>query len=138
MALVREAMVSDPRVLAATACAQEAAELLVRPEVRAVLIVDGEELVGLVTVEALVEKVVAAGRDPTSTAVGDIAERVALTVGPDTPLDNAYRFMEEHDVERLPVTDGGRLVGVLSRSAIQRRLAEDEPPAPDPELAEQP
>ena len=33
------------------------------------------------------------------------------------------------DLERVPVTVDGRLVGVLSRSALQRRLAEDEPPA---------
>jgi CBS domain-containing protein len=136
MTLVREAMVSDPRVLAASASAQEAGELLVRPEVRAVLVVDGEELVGLITVEALVEKVVAAGRDPRATSAGEIAERVSLRVGPDSPLEDAYRLMEAEDVERLPVTDSGRLVGVLSRSAIQRRLAEDEPPAADPELAE--
>ncbi len=125
-------MVSDPRVLAASASAQEAASLLVKPDVKAVLVVDGEELVGLVTVETLVERVVAAGRDPTATPVGEVAAAVALSVGPDTSLDDAYRLMEEHDVERLPVTEAGRLVGVLSRSALRRRLAEDEPPERDP------
>jgi len=44
------------------------------------------------------------------------------------PLDEAFRFLEEHDAERVPVLEDGRLVGVLSRSALQRRLAEDEPP----------
>ena len=44
--------------------------------------------------------------------------------------------MEDEDVERLPVTENGRLVGVLSRSALTRRLAEDEPPASDPELGQ--
>jgi len=42
---------------------------------------------------------------------------------------------EEADVERLRVTEGGRLVGVLSRSGLQRRLAEDEPPEPERELS---
>jgi CBS domain-containing protein len=42
--------------------------------------------------------------------------------------------MEEKDAERVPVVEGGRLVGVLSRSVLQRRLAEDEPPALDPDL----
>ena len=41
------------------------------------------------------------------------------------------RVQKEHDLERVPVVEGGRLVGVLSRSVLQRRLAEDEPP---PEL----
>ena len=42
-------------------------------------------------------------------------------------VEDAYRLMEDEDVERLPVTEDGRLVGVLSRSALTRRLAEDEP-----------
>jgi CBS domain-containing protein len=43
-------------------------------------------------------------------------------------LADAFAFLEEHDYERVPVVDGGRLVGVLSRSGVLRRLAEDEPP----------
>ena len=128
MTLVREAMVPDPKALPASASAQEAGELLTRPEVRAVLVVDGDRLVGVVTCEVLVEKVVAAGRDPRETAVGDVAAEVTLTALPDMPVEDAYRLMEEQDVERLPVADDGRLVGVLSRSALTRRLAEDEPP----------
>jgi len=127
--LVREAMMRDPRALDASASAQAAAELLVRPEVRTVLIVEGERLVGCVTQATLVERVVAAGRDPRATRLAEIAEPVPLSVSADASLDEAYRLMEDEDVERLPVTDGGRLVGVLSRSGLQRRLAEDETPA---------
>jgi CBS domain-containing protein len=127
--LVREAMLPDPRALHSSATAQDAGELLVRPEVRTVLVVEGERLVGCVTEQTLVERVVAAGRDPRATPLREIAEPVTLTVEPDSPLDDAYRLMEAEDVERLPVTEGERLVGVLSRSALQRRLAEDEPEA---------
>jgi CBS domain-containing protein len=137
MTLVREAMVPDPKVLPAGASAQEAGELLARPEVRAVLVVDdAERLVGAVTADALVEHVVAAGRDPRSTTVGQVAEAVAVTAAPDMLVEDAYHLMEEGDIERLPVTEDGRLVGVLSRSALSRRLAEDEPPTADPELAQ--
>ena len=45
------------------------------------------------------------------------------------PLEDAFRFLEEEDAERVPVVDDeGRLIGVLSRSVLQRRLAEDEEP----------
>jgi CBS domain-containing protein len=132
MTLVREAMLTDPKALPAGATAQEAGELLTRPEVRAVLVVDGDRLVGVVTADALVDRVVAAGLDPKTTAVGDVAEPVTFTALPDMPVEDAYRLMEDEDVERLPVTEDGRLVGVLSRSALTRRLAEDDPP--DPEL----
>lgn len=134
MSLVRDAMVSDPRALAASATAQEAGKLLVRPEVRAVLVVDGERLLGLVTERGLIERVVAAGRDPGATTLAEIVETAPLTLSPDVPLEQAHRLMEERDVERAPVVDRGRLVGVLSRSALTRRLAEDEPPPGEPEL----
>ena len=134
MSTVREAMVVDPRSLPADASAQEAGDLLQRPEVRAVYVTDGDRLVGVVTRKTLVREVVAAGRDPRNTALGEIAEPPHYTIGPDVPVDDAYRFLEDEDAERVPVVDEHeRLVGVLSRSVLQRRLAEDENPDEDDE-----
>ncbi|HKP18023.1 MAG TPA: CBS domain-containing protein [Gaiellaceae bacterium] len=128
MSLVRDGMVSDPVALPASASAQEAAEHLVRPDVRAVLVVDDEgALVGVVTPQALVERVVAAGLDPGSTQLAAVAVPPVLVLDADGTLDDGYRLLEEAEVERAPVTEAGRLVGVLSRSVVQRRLAEDEP-----------
>ncbi|MHB1242201.1 MAG: CBS domain-containing protein [Gaiellaceae bacterium] len=128
---VRDAMVVDPPQLEGGASAQEAGEALGRPEVRAVFVCDDGRLLGVVTRKTLVREVVAAGRDPRSTTLADIAEVPLNTVGSELPLDEAYRFLEEHDLERVPVLEEGRLVGVLSRAVLQRRLAEDEPPADD-------
>jgi len=132
VSVVRDAMVSHPGRLPADASAQAAGELLQRPEVRAIYVTEGERLVGVVTRKTLVREVVAAGRDPLTTPLGEIAERPHYTIGPDVPLEDAFRFLEEEDAERIPVVDEqDRLVGVLSRSVIQRRLAEDEEPADD-------
>ena len=132
---VRDAMIAEPRALPASATAQEAGEVLTPAEVRAVYVVGDEgELLGVVTRKTLVEKVVAAGRDPREVRVGEIAEQPNWTLDPDLPLDEAFALLEEWDAERVPVVEGGVLVGVLSRSSLQRRLAEDEPPA---ELDEQ-
>jgi CBS domain-containing protein len=134
--LVRDAMVPEPRTLAATATAQEAGALLERPEVRALLVCDDDgRLAGVITRKTLVREVVAAGRDPRTTPVAAIAEPPLYTLDPELPLDEAFRFLEEHDAERVPVTEHGRLVGILSRSGLQRRLAEDEPPPEVPDAA---
>jgi CBS domain-containing protein len=132
VSVVREAMVSHPGHLEAQDSAQAAGELLERPEVRAVYVTEDERLVGVVTRKTLVREVVAAGRDPRTTPLGEIAERPDYTIGPDVPLEEAFRFLEQHDAERVPVVDGdGRLIGVLSRSVLRRRLAEDEEPRRD-------
>jgi CBS domain-containing protein len=98
-------------------------------EVRAVLVCDDGRLVGIVTRKTLVREVVAPGRDPRTTELRSIAEPPNCTIDADLPLDEAFQLLEDRDLERVPVTEDGRLVGVLSRSALQRRLAEDEPPA---------
>ena len=65
-----------------------------------------------------------------------IAEAPHFTIGPDVPLEEAFRFLEAEDAERVPVVDEqDRLVGVLSRSVLQRRLAEDEEDEPLPPAA---
>ena len=126
-------MVSEPRALAGSATAREAGELQTRPEVRAVFVVDGDRLSGVVTRKTLVTRVVAEGRDPGAVRLAGIAEPPLYTIGPDVSLEDAFRFLEEHDAERVPVVEDGRLIGVLSRSVLQRRLAEDEEP-PDPDV----
>ena len=126
-ARVRDAMIADPRSLPAAATAREAGEVLTPPEVRAVYVIGAAgELVGVVTRKTLVAAVVATGLDPNQVAVGEIAEQPYYTIDADEPLDDAFRFIEEHDAERVPVVDDGRLVGVISRAVLQRRLAEDE------------
>lgn len=134
MALVRDAMIADPPTLDASASAQEAGELFDRPEVRAVLVCEDNRLAGVVTRKTLVREVVARGRDPKTTPLREITEEPVFTMAADEDLDEAYRALEDRDLERVPVVDGGRLVGVLSRAVVARRLAEDEPPPPDPDL----
>jgi len=134
VSVVRDAMLTQPGQLPASASAQAAGELLQRPEVRAVYVTDEERLVGVVTRKTLVREVVATGRDPGGTTLGEIAEEPHYTIGPEVPLDEAFRFLESEDAERVPVVDDHhRLIGVLSRSVLHRRLAEDEEEEDDEE-----
>ena len=124
---VRDAMIAEPRSLPAEATAREAGEVLTPAEVRAVYVVGADdELVGVVTRKTLVSRVVARGVSPGEITLREIAEPPYYTIEAETPLDEAFRFIEEHDAERVPVVDAGRLVGVVSRAVLKRRLAEDE------------
>jgi CBS domain-containing protein len=122
-------MIPEPLTLDVSASAQEAGRHLVEPDVRAVYVSEGGRFAGVLTRKTLVEQVVAAGLDPRETRLGEIVEPPNWTLDPDVPLDEAFAQLEEWDAERVPVVDDGLLVGVLSRAVLQRRLAEDEPPA---------
>jgi CBS domain-containing protein len=132
--LVRDAMVPEPLALDATATIQSAGEALARDDVRAVLVTDGGRLTGVVTRKTIVREAVAAGLDPKTATLGQIAEPPNAAIDCAMPLGDAFSYLEEHDLERVPVVEDGRLVGVLSRAVVQRRLAEDEPPAETVEL----
>jgi CBS domain-containing protein len=129
MSQVRDAMVPEPGTLEASASAREAGERLSDPAVRAVLVVGDGKLVGVVTRKTLVREIVATGRDPGATTLGEIAEPPLFTLDASMDLDDAFHALEDNDLERVPVVEDGRLVGILSRTVLQRRLAEDEPPA---------
>jgi len=132
---VRDAMVPEPTTLAADASAQEAGRCFADSgEVRAVFVTDdGGRLLGVVTRKTLVREVVAAGLDPSAVNLREIAEPPNFTLDAGLELESAFRFLEEQDLERVPVVEeDGRLVGVLSRAVVQRRLAEDEPPEAEP------
>jgi len=132
--IAREALVPDPRVLAADAPLREAAELLSRPHVGSVLVLDGARLVGCVTAETIVSAL-ARGVDAGAATVADASDPDVTTIGPATDVDDAMRLMGERDLERVPVVEDGRLLGVLVREPLLRRLAEDE--APDEPEAQQ-
>jgi CBS domain-containing protein len=133
---VRDAMVPEPTTLGADANAQDAGRCFAdSADVRAIFVTeDGGRLLGVVTRKTLVREVVAAGLEPGAVSLRAIAEPPNFTLDASLDLDGAFRFLEEQDLERVPVVEeGGRLVGVLSRAVVQRRLAEDEPPEEEPE-----
>jgi len=127
METVRDAMVSEPTTLAAGASAQDAGLCLTNSDVRAIFVTEGDgQLIGVVTRKTLVREVVAAGLDPRSVVLRDVAEPPHFTLDAALGLEAGFHFLEERDLERVPVVEDGRLVGVLSRAVVQRRLAEDE------------
>ena len=132
--VVRDAMVPAPTMLVADENAQAGGRLLENPEIRAVFVCEEDgRLIGVITRKTLVREVVAAGLHPTEVVLRDIAEPPIFTLDVLLPLEEAFHTLEERDLERVPVVEDGRLVGVLSRAVVQRRLAEDETAELDPD-----
>jgi CBS domain-containing protein len=83
-------------------------------------IVEGDRLVGTLTDRDIAIRVVAEGRDPESTTAREVASTDVITIDPQGELDEALRLMAQHQVRRLPVVEGGRLVGIVAQADVAR------------------
>jgi len=93
---------------------------MAREDVGPIPVVDGERLVGLVTDRDLVVRVLAQGRDPQVTTVGEVASTDLVTLSPEQDLDEALQLLARHQVRRLPVVEGGKLVGIVAQADVAR------------------
>lgn len=104
---------------------QKAAKLMVEKNVGAVLIVEGDALVGIFTERDAVFRVVATGLDPAATPLAEVMTRSPCTIAPDQPFGSALLLMHEREFRHLPVIENGKLIGIVSsRSAMDPELEE--------------
>ena len=91
-----------------------------------VVLSDTQEVIGIVTDRDLVERVLAVGRDPNTTMVGDVMTHAPKTVSEDASIESALSLMRNGRFRRLPVVDAqAKLVGLLSLDDVLMLLAEE-------------
>jgi CBS domain-containing protein len=122
---IRDVMTANPTSCEPSTTIVEAAKVMAQEDVGPVPIVEGGRVVGLVTDRDLVVRVLAEGRDPNSTTIGEIASADLVTVEPDTNLDEALTLMGQNQVRRLPVVEGGQLVGIVAQADVARAADEE-------------
>ena len=120
--------VIEPRMLVAappgmSVC--EAAKLMREAKVSAVLVVESERLIGIFTERDAVHRVLAPGRDPATTCLGDVMTRNPKCVSPDDPFGYALILMHDNGFRHTPVVEDGHPIGVVSaRNALDPDLEE--------------
>jgi CBS domain-containing protein len=117
---VREAMTASPSSIASDASAVEAARLMLTENVGSLPVVEGKNLVGIVTDRDLVVQVMARDMDPSKVTVAEVSSENPIVARPEEPLDAALQRMAEEQVRRLPVVQEGRLVGILAQADVAR------------------
>ncbi len=125
MGSIRDVMTANPTSCEPSTTIVEAAKVMAQEDVGPVPIVEGGRVVGLVTDRDLVVRVLAEGRDPNSTTIGEIASADLVTVEPDNDLDEALKLMSQNQVRRLPVVEGGQLVGIVAQADVARAADEE-------------
>jgi CBS domain-containing protein len=100
----------------------EAARKMWEQQTGSLLVIDGEDLVGIVT-ERDILKAVATGAPLDDTRISQVMSKDLVTVGPGTSLREAAGLMAERWIRHLPVLDNGKLVGVISQRDLSGVLA---------------
>jgi CBS domain-containing protein len=88
---------------------------------------EDDRLKGMLTDRDIVVKVLAEGKDPSSTKAGELGQGdgQTVTIGADDSINEALRTMIDHKVRRLPVIDGRKLVGIVSQADVATNIDEE-------------
>jgi CBS domain-containing protein len=111
---VRDIMTSDVAALAPSNTIAEVAQQMRMLNVGSIPIVQNERLVGVITDRDIVLRVVADGLDPHLERAELHMSHDPITISPDATTDEAGQTMARAQIRRLPVVEGGRLVGYLA------------------------
>jgi CBS domain-containing protein len=145
--LVRAVMTTDVLTFSPDDRVQDAYASLLESGIDGAPVVDGDEVVGMLTTDDLLvqetklhyptvvslfgaylelpsshRKFEEELRKAVGASVGDVMSSPATTCSPDDTLERAATLMHEHEVSRLPVTEAGRLVGIVARGDILRAV----------------
>jgi len=105
----------------------EAAGLMKRSRVGAIMVLEGGHLAGIFTERDALFRVVADGRDPRTTRLAEVMTRNLQTIGPDKPLGHALHMMYEGGFRHVPVVENGVPIGMVSaRDALGPELLDFE------------
>jgi CBS domain-containing protein len=94
--------------------------------VGALVVLRGDELVGIVSERDYARKVILLGRSSSDTPVRDIMSAPVITVGPLDGIETCMRLCTDSRVRHLPVVDGGKVVGVVSIGDLVKAVISDQ------------
>jgi CBS domain-containing protein len=115
---VRDTMTANPRSITPGDPIVEAARLMRDEDIGSLPVTEEGRLVGMVTDRDIAVRVIAEGKSPESTTVGEVLSRDPVAAEPGQDLDEALRLMAQHQVRRLPVVEEDRLVGILAQADV--------------------
>ena len=121
---VRDLLKGDTVTVEASATVQDAAKLMDENDIGNVLVVENNEVQGIVTDRDIVVRVLAKG-DGADASVREAATTDLETLEPDASIDEAIQKMEQGNVRRLPVVEDGKPVGVISLGDLAQAKDKD-------------
>jgi CBS domain-containing protein len=104
----------------------EAIRQMAERHVGALLVMRGDELLGIVSERDYARKVILLGRSSRDTPVWQIMSSPVHTVSPNHTVDDCMRLMTERRIRHLPVVERGRVAGMISIGDLVKAVIEDQ------------
>ena len=121
---IRDVMTPNPELVSGDTTVAEAAKLMRDNDFGGVLC-GNDELSGFITDRDIAVRVVAEGKDPTSTTVSEVATTDLHTLSPDDSVEDAIELVRKHDIRRVPVVEDAKPVGIVSIGDLAMERDED-------------
>ncbi len=115
---VMEVMTRNPATITSGETVSKAATLMKKEDVSALVVVEGNKAIGIMTDYDVVQKVVAQDMLPSKLKVSDIMTAPVISVHPHVKVEEAARKMSEEGVRRLVVTENSELHGLVTENDI--------------------
>jgi CBS domain-containing protein len=111
---VSQIMTREVISIGESAVVTEAAKLMKDNSIGSVVVIEDDEVVGILTERDFLNKIVAEGLSPRDVHVRDVMSMPVTTCTSDTPITTAVNIMREQKIRHLPIVDEGKLVGIVA------------------------
>ena len=104
----------------------EAIRLMAEHHIGAVLVMEGEQLIGIASERDYARKVILQGRSSADTPVSVIMSAPVICVSPLDSIGDCMSIMTERHLRHLPVVEGSRVIGIISIGDLVKEVIEDQ------------
>ena len=104
----------------------ECVRLMTAGKIGALIVMDGERLIGIFTERDALNKVLAGGLDPGHTKVSEVMTKDPYCIGPTTTVGDAMKLITKRRFRHLPIVDNGKVLAVVSSGDLTHWLVQDQ------------
>jgi CBS domain-containing protein len=120
--VVRDIMTKNMVMIDHDKTALEAAKIMTEKGISSLFVVKDNHPIGIVTERDFIKKICAKELSVAEVKISDIMSKILTTADPDTAIEVAVQRMVNHKIRRLPIMEGGKLVGIITVTDLAKHL----------------
>ena len=120
--VVRDIMTKEIVTIDGDKSALEAARLMAEKGISSLFVMKDAQPVGIVTERDFIKKICAKERQIAEMKIAEIMSKILTTADPETPIEVAVQRMINHKIRRLPIMEGGKVVGIITVTDLAKHL----------------